>query len=158
MMASLVEAAPAAAARDALPAPLLDAAAAQRAPVARLPAFLSAAEVADIHAFRDHVAGQCGTTAKQKDALTGAETWSTTYLSTDALFQRRFPLLIERMLRAARAASFGGIATGVELNVRVVEYHVVARGGELRRAAARKAAPPARVAAATPPPLPGRAS
>ena len=118
-----------------LPAPLLSDDAANRCPVVKLPRFLSVAEVAAIHAFADEVGDLCGAQRKCADAATGAPAWDTLYLSTDLRFNRRFPALVAKLLGAARAAdaaTFGDYGRGAVLRPRVVEYHRVRRGGELR--------------------------
>ena len=118
-----------------LPAPLLSDDAANRCPVVKLPRFLSVSEVAAIHAFADEVGDLCGAQRKCADAATGEPAWDTLYLSTDLRFNRRFPALVAKLLGAARAAdaaTFGDFGRGAALRPRVIEYHRVRRGGELR--------------------------
>ncbi|KAH8068909.1 hypothetical protein JL720_12115 [Aureococcus anophagefferens] len=104
---------------------------------AALPAAIAAALGRAKGPVEVHYGSACAETSPSASAPTRrpAPAWDTLYLSTDLRFNRRFPELLAKLLGAARAAdaaTFGDFGRGAVLRPRVVEYHRVRRGGELR--------------------------
>jgi len=111
---------------------------AQKTEVVRVPSFLSAAEVEDLHELHKELQpllGSAGRTSGNQAAAYRQGTWETSYLSTDGLFARARPALRQRLLDLAREmdAEHWNVMSRATRPVlpRCVEYHTVEPGGSL---------------------------
>ena len=111
---------------------------AQKTNVVRVPSFLTAAEVDDLHALAEELKPQLGSAGRGSNNQAAAYrngAWETMYMSTDGHFAKERPALRKRLMDLAREvdAKHWNVMNRATRPVvpRCVEYHTVEPGGSL---------------------------